>query len=163
MMMPMVVVMVKMKMVMVTTYCFITGICYIFRSLIYCVKLFESTIDFEEIETVCCVVKTVAIVHRSGEKAKTIPELKAKMWPSFQQHLEQSPEAFPKRYFLLLFLQEHKSAKTVGEMKQYVQRIPFMQRAKASLAIRELMNLKEGGEGKGGDDGQGGWGRGRVF
>ncbi|KAJ7387414.1 Vacuolar protein sorting-associated protein 33A [Desmophyllum pertusum] len=31
--------------------------------------------------------------------------------------------------------EEHKSAKTVGEMKQYVQRIPFMQRAKASLAI----------------------------
>ncbi|XP_066018238.1 vacuolar protein sorting-associated protein 33A isoform X2 [Pocillopora verrucosa] len=30
--------------------------------------------------------------------------------------------------------EEHKSAKTVGEMKQYVQRIPFMQRAKASLA-----------------------------
>lgn len=30
--------------------------------------------------------------------------------------------------------EEHKSAKTVGEMKQYVQRIPFMQRAKSSLA-----------------------------
>ena len=35
------------------------------------------------------------------------------------------------------FFQEHKSAKTVGEMKQYVQKIPFMQRAKASLATRE--------------------------
>ncbi|PFX32978.1 Vacuolar protein sorting-associated protein 33A [Stylophora pistillata] len=34
----------------------------------------------------------------------------------------------------ILLHQEHKSAKTVGEMKQYVQRIPFMQRAKASLA-----------------------------
>lgn len=34
--------------------------------------------------------------------------------------------------------QEHKSAKTVGEVKQYVQRIPYMQRAKASLATREL-------------------------
>lgn len=37
----------------------------------------------------------------------------------------------------ILHHQEHKSAKTVGEMKQYVQRIPFMQRAKASLATRE--------------------------
>ncbi|XP_029193786.2 vacuolar protein sorting-associated protein 33A-like [Acropora millepora] len=30
--------------------------------------------------------------------------------------------------------EEHKSAKTVGEVKQYVQKIPYMQRAKASLA-----------------------------
>ncbi|EDO44187.1 predicted protein [Nematostella vectensis] len=31
--------------------------------------------------------------------------------------------------------EEHKSAKTVGEMKQYVQRLPYMQKAKASLAM----------------------------
>lgn len=37
----------------------------------------------------------------------------------------------------IFLLQEHKSAKTVGEMKQYVQRIPFMQRAKSSLATRK--------------------------
>ncbi|KAK3751808.1 hypothetical protein QZH41_013274, partial [Actinostola sp. cb2023] len=31
--------------------------------------------------------------------------------------------------------EEHKTAKTVGEMKQYVQRLPYMQKSKASLAI----------------------------
>ena len=42
----------------------------------------------------------------------------------------------------IFLLQEHKSAKTVGEMKQYVQRIPFMQRAKASLATRKFKRMQ---------------------
>ena len=36
-----------------------------------------------------------------------------------------------------LFKQEHRSAKTVGEMKEFVKHLPYIQAAKQSLALRK--------------------------